>query len=759
MALISCCRLPFRISLKWTVDYFRRGCHIIPRLYCTSPTGNKNYYDPLKALVKQRRSEARRSLLVEVAGVKSAGDLHQVCSQYGNVQRMFHFTTWRGTHCKEMILVEFQEASSLAEALADTGSLDTRQVIPACSPLVWLAAQTASDGDHQQVKRDASSLVGNESGVGRIEKGGSEYTEKLVTKGNTEVVESNISDNEIRDTSVARDSVVGTVTKDNKLDSQTVHPGPSQYTSNFVTNSLTSTPEDLVRSLYLCSDMSEQIQTLYDSQRLSELGWRLRFFSCWQVEAALSGLFPRASVLPFGSSINSFGNLTCDLDMNLELDSQQSVEKPPRLMYQAKKRGGNQSSTRLSLQRHLEVISDLLHCFMPGCSQVRKILNAKVPIIKYRHDLTDLECDLSLGNSSGYHMSQLLYLYGEWDPRVRPLVFAVRRWALDRHLTSPFAGRWITNFSLTLLVLFYLTNVQVIPSLSTLGITPFNPTNEPEDAYFLFPSEMQQQMMSSENKDSLEELLRGFFEFYDCFNFREQGLSLLHGLGFVKPEHRAMYIQNPLSRELNVSRNVTLEEVDRIRTEITNARYLLEGSKALQNDGSDRESAWGALPLWDGFQRPDPEHGGMKYTVNWSNLFVDGNDSQKKGSSSQKTNKSSQKTESNMVTAGQGKGKKKNNHEDLNGLVSNLKQQALTKKIWKNRGVKPARFSKGLGWDGDGGGGEVGGGGGGENGDDGGGGGGEVGDDGGGEVGGDDGCGGGEVGGEVGDDGCGTKIE
>lgn len=77
---------------------------------------------------------------------------------------------------------------------------------------------------------------------------------------------------------------------------------------------------------------------------------------------------------------------------------------------------------------------------------------------------------LTMSDSSGYHMSQMLYLYGEWDPRVRPLVFAVRRWALDRHITSPFAGRWITNFSLTLLVLFYLINVQVIPSLSTLGI-------------------------------------------------------------------------------------------------------------------------------------------------------------------------------------------------------------------------------------------------------------------------------------------------
>lgn len=108
----------------------------------------------------------------------------------------------------------------------------------------------------------------------------------------------------------------------------------------------------------------------------------------------------------------------------------------------------------------------------------------------------------------------------------------------------------------------------------------------------------------------------------------------------------------------------------------------------LQEGGSDHESIWGALPLWDGFQKPGPIDGGMKYTVNWSSLFVDGNGTQKMESNSQTTNKSFQKT------TGQQKGKKKNNHEDLNGLVSSLKQQALTKKYWKNKGIKSTRLPK-----------------------------------------------------------------
>lgn len=69
-------------------------------------------------------------------------------------------------------------------------------------------------------------------------------------------------------------------------------------------------------------------------------------------------------------------------------------------------------------------------------------------------------------------MSDFLYMMGSLDPRVRPLVFAIRRWAKDVGLTNSSPGRWITNFSLTLLVLFFLQrplhSSPILPSLNTL---------------------------------------------------------------------------------------------------------------------------------------------------------------------------------------------------------------------------------------------------------------------------------------------------
>lgn len=46
----------------------------------------------------------------------------------------------------------------------------------------------------------------------------------------------------------------------------------------------------------------------------------------------------------------------------------------------------------------MEVIGDIIQVFMPGCSQVRRILQARIPIIKFNHDYAGVECDLSMGS-------------------------------------------------------------------------------------------------------------------------------------------------------------------------------------------------------------------------------------------------------------------------------------------------------------------------------------------------------------------------
>lgn len=74
----------------------------------------------------------------------------------------------------------------------------------------------------------------------------------------------------------------------------------------------------------------------------------------------------------------------------------------------------------------------------------------------------------ALCGRTAVYMSELLHTFGILDWRLRPLVFTIRQWAAEVGLTNPSPGRWITNFSLTLLVIFYLQRAKVLPSLDSL---------------------------------------------------------------------------------------------------------------------------------------------------------------------------------------------------------------------------------------------------------------------------------------------------
>lgn len=61
--------------------------------------------------------------------------------------------------------------------------------------------------------------------------------------------------------------------------------------------------------------------SLTEAYQLTEENTRLRFLVCSLLKDIAAAYFPECSVLPFGSSVNGFGKLGCDLDMILNLDT------------------------------------------------------------------------------------------------------------------------------------------------------------------------------------------------------------------------------------------------------------------------------------------------------------------------------------------------------------------------------------------------------------------------------------------------------
>ncbi|KAK9883966.1 hypothetical protein WA026_004902 [Henosepilachna vigintioctopunctata] len=362
-----------------------------------------------------------------------------------------------------------------------------------------------------------------------------------------------------------------------------------------IEDGITPMTNDRIReTLQKCNNVTEQILTLYNNTKMTDLECRLRFLTARQMELSVYGMFPHARVLPFGSSVNGFGKMGCDLDVVLTLKDNKE-DSSSRLVFHCKDSGVDRSSNL----RNLEVFGDLLQLFLPGCARVRKILQARVPIIKYYHQFTDVECDLSMCNVSGVHMSDFLYIMGSIDSRVRPLVFAIRKWAQEVGLTNSSPGRWITNFSLTLLVLAFLQgplhSPPILPSLNTLVKSAESKdsfiTDEGVNCSFL--RDIEKLHFSSVNIENLEVLLCEFFEYYSQFDFKSKSVCLNEGVPLTKLDHSALYIINPLERGLNVSKNVSLEELEKFKFAARNAAWIL------QSEESTNTSNWGLLSIFD----------------------------------------------------------------------------------------------------------------------------------------------------------------
>ena len=103
------------------------------------------HYKPFAEWVKERRSEAKRTLMVQVKSQESAQDLLSYCtSKFGDVRSM-HFHRNLDSHIfSDFFLVELESAESLRAALekcstyrSDAGS----QPIPVSSPFLWFSGK------------------------------------------------------------------------------------------------------------------------------------------------------------------------------------------------------------------------------------------------------------------------------------------------------------------------------------------------------------------------------------------------------------------------------------------------------------------------------------------------------------------------------------------------------------------------------------------------------------------------------------------
>ncbi|KAM4704687.1 poly(A) RNA polymerase, mitochondrial isoform 2-T2 [Rhinophrynus dorsalis] len=346
------------------------------------------------------------------------------------------------------------------------------------------------------------------------------------------------------------------------------------------------------------SYVEDQAYALLGEHQLTDESVRLRFLVSSLIRDIATAYFPEATVNPYGSTVNSFGKLGCDLDLFLDLDhiERKSTAKtvgPFTSEYLMKR----VSSGRAATQRILSVIGECIDNFGPGCVGVQKILNARCPLVRFSHQPAGLQCDLTSDNRIALRSSELLYIYGNFDSRVRALVFTLRCWARAHGITSAIPGAWITNFSLTTMILFFLQkrNPPVIPTLDHLKSLAGK-----EDKHIIegndctFVSNLNK-IKPSANSESVEVLLGEFFEFYGNFDFSKNSIDIRKGKEQNKPEVSPLYIQNPFERTLNISKNVNQSQLDRFVALTRESAWIFQ--EQLSNRLERSNQAWGLAAL------------------------------------------------------------------------------------------------------------------------------------------------------------------
>jgi len=185
-------------------------------------------------------------------------------------------------------------------------------------------------------------------------------------------------------------------------------------------------------------------------------------------------------------------------------------------------------------------------------TNITKIFQANVPILKFTDALDAMEIDFCINNVLGIRNSLLLQAYCCCDGRIPQLGRIIKSWA-KRHEIVGTADGCLNSYAYMLLVLYYLqvgTNPPLAVNLQNLG-TKENPVVDYKwgaeggdvwDTQFL--SDISQ-LPPTRNKQPLEELAKGFFEFYlNLFDWKKDACSMRIGERHVPKESLLCFAQN-----------------------------------------------------------------------------------------------------------------------------------------------------------------------------------------------------------------------
>ncbi|RKP07057.1 hypothetical protein THASP1DRAFT_17623 [Thamnocephalis sphaerospora] len=217
--------------------------------------------------------------------------------------------------------------------------------------------------------------------------------------------------------------------------------------------------------------------------------------------------------------------------------------------------------------------------------------------MRLRGNNSGQECDISFANLVALRNTRLFQTYTMADQRVRPLLFAVKRWSKMRAISNASQdGGTLNSYTHVLMMLAYLQRQRVIPPLQRIccGKHP-QETLRASSAVADYT-----QVSPSPNTMSTGQLLVGFFRYYAFeFNYAEECVSVRLGgtlsrsakswpdqpgssMRCADGQPAALCVEDPFVLERNCAVSAIRRSVAGIRWEYERALRALLSNRGLE---------------------------------------------------------------------------------------------------------------------------------------------------------------------------------
>ncbi|XP_068632290.1 terminal uridylyltransferase Tailor-like [Battus philenor] len=259
-----------------------------------------------------------------------------------------------------------------------------------------------------------------------------------------------------------------------------------------------------ISNLHLEGDFDHQVQQILQFIRLTRAQVEDLQILFDDVQNTLATIWPGCVVQPFGSIVTGLGIKSSDVDCYINLLPWQ---KNPSDIYVTK--------AKSLMSRRPKLFSNLF-----------AITTAKVPIVKCYHIPTQRYCDISFKSLFGVQNSKLLAYLINLDSRAFHLAILVKYWSKVHNLTGT---NLLPNYSLLLLVIFYLQQKSILPPIYRLQNAEYMVDN--------WNVAFDEIVYESDNDESLYNLLGEFFIYYRDFKYDQYIISPFLG----RPIHKEQF--------------------------------------------------------------------------------------------------------------------------------------------------------------------------------------------------------------------------